>query len=85
MRKVVEAVFDEVIMVDVLDSGDSAHLTLTKRHPTEKHHSWSLTQSSNCGYMDAHTLVLTNIDDLFEREVLSAAIRPRVAWWFQLW
>lgn len=37
MRKVAEAVFDEVIMGDVLDIGDSAHLM--KRYHTEKPHS----------------------------------------------
>ncbi|EHB01261.1 Glycogenin-1 [Heterocephalus glaber] len=79
MRKVLEKVFDEVIMVDVLDSGDSAHLTLMKRPElgvTLKLHCWSLTQYSKCVFMDADTLVLANIDDLFEREELSAAPDP---------
>uniref|UniRef100_A0ABK0LRF4 glycogenin glucosyltransferase n=1 Tax=Rattus norvegicus TaxID=10116 RepID=A0ABK0LRF4_RAT len=80
MRKVLETVFDEVIMVDVLDSGDSAHLTLMKRPELgitlTKLHCWSLTQYSKCVFMDADTLVLSNIDDLFEREELSAAPDP---------
>uniref|UniRef100_A0A2K6G9Q3 glycogenin glucosyltransferase n=2 Tax=Propithecus coquereli TaxID=379532 RepID=A0A2K6G9Q3_PROCO len=80
MRKVLETVFDEVIMVDVLDSGDSAHLTLMKRPELgvtlTKLHCWSLTQYSKCVFMDADTLVLANIDDLFEREELSAAPDP---------
>lgn len=80
MRKVLENVFDEVIMVDVLDSGDSAHLTLMKRPELgvtlTKLHCWSLTHYSKCVFMDADTLVLTNIDDLFEREELSAAPDP---------
>ena len=48
-------------MVDVLDSGDSAHLTLLKRPELgvtlTKLHCWSLTQYSNCVFMDADTLV----------------------------
>eukprot|EP00072_Mus_musculus_P054993 XP_006535544.1 PREDICTED: glycogenin-1 isoform X1 [Mus musculus] len=80
MRKVLETVFDDVIMVDVLDSGDSAHLTLMKRPELgitlTKLHCWSLTQYSKCVFMDADTLVLSNIDDLFEREELSAAPDP---------
>lgn len=60
-RKVLETVFDEVIMVDVLDSGDSAHLTLMKRPELgvtlTKLHCWSLTQYSKCVFMDADTLV----------------------------
>ncbi|CAO2613621.1 Gyg1 [Lemmus lemmus] len=80
MRKILETVFDEVIMVDVLDSGDSAHLTLMKRPELgitlTKLHCWSLTQYSKCVFMDADTLVLSNIDDLFEREELSAAPDP---------
>ncbi|XP_058517162.1 LOW QUALITY PROTEIN: glycogenin-1-like [Ochotona princeps] len=80
MRKALEVVFDEVITVDILDSGDSAHLTLKKRPELgitlTKLHCWSLTQYSKCVFMDADTLVLKNIDDLFEREELSAASDP---------
>uniref|UniRef100_A0A8D2CZJ8 glycogenin glucosyltransferase n=1 Tax=Sciurus vulgaris TaxID=55149 RepID=A0A8D2CZJ8_SCIVU len=80
MRRALETIFDEVIMVDVLDSGDSAHLTLMRRPELgvtlTKLHCWSLTQYSKCVFMDADTLVLTNIDDLFEREELSAAPDP---------
>ncbi|XP_017657424.1 glycogenin-1 isoform X3 [Nannospalax galili] len=80
MRKALETVFDKVVMVDVLDSGDSAHLTLMKRPELgvtlTKLHCWSLTEYSKCVFMDADTLVLTNIDDLFEREELSAAPDP---------
>lgn len=80
MRKVLEKIFDEVIMVDILDSKDSAHLTLMKRPELgvtlTKLHCWSLIQYSKCVFMDADTLVLTNIDELFEREELSAAPDP---------
>uniref|UniRef100_A0A2K5MT69 Uncharacterized protein n=1 Tax=Cercocebus atys TaxID=9531 RepID=A0A2K5MT69_CERAT len=72
-----QRVFDEVIMVDVLDSGDSAHLSLMKRSQLSvmltKLHCWSLTYYSKCVFMDADTLVPANIDDLFEREELSAS------------
>ncbi|XP_048718785.1 glycogenin-1 isoform X3 [Lepidochelys kempii] len=80
MRKVLEKVFDEVLLVDVLDSGDSAHLALMKRPELgvtlTKLHCWELTQFSKCVFMDADTMVLTNIDELFEKEELSAAPDP---------
>ncbi|NXU78390.1 GLYG protein, partial [Oreotrochilus melanogaster] len=80
MRRVLEKVFDEVILVDVLDSGDSAHLALMKRPELgvtlTKLHCWELTQFSKCVFMDADTMVLSNIDELFEREELSAAPDP---------
>uniref|UniRef100_A0A6I8P116 glycogenin glucosyltransferase n=1 Tax=Ornithorhynchus anatinus TaxID=9258 RepID=A0A6I8P116_ORNAN len=80
MRKVLEKIYDEVILVDVLDSGDSAHLALMKRPELgvtlTKLHCWSLTQYSKCVFMDADTLVLANIDEIFEREELSAAPDP---------
>ncbi|KGL92755.1 Glycogenin-1, partial [Charadrius vociferus] len=80
MRRVLETVFDEVILVNVLDSGDSAHLALMKRPELgvtlTKLHCWELTQFSKCVFMDADTMVLSNIDELFEREELSAAPDP---------
>uniref|UniRef100_A0A8C6RTB9 glycogenin glucosyltransferase n=1 Tax=Nannospalax galili TaxID=1026970 RepID=A0A8C6RTB9_NANGA len=81
MRKALETVFDKVMMVNVLDSGNSAHLILMKRPELgftlmTKLHCWSLTEYSKCVFIDADTLVLTNIDDLFEREELSAALDP---------
>ncbi|XP_035190306.1 glycogenin-1 isoform X2 [Oxyura jamaicensis] len=80
MREVLEKVFDEVILVNILDSGDSAHLALMKRPELgvtlTKLHCWELTQFSKCVFMDADTMVLSNIDELFEREELSAAPDP---------
>ncbi|XP_060623729.2 glycogenin-1 isoform X1 [Anolis sagrei] len=80
MRKVLEKIFDEVKPVDVLDSGDSAHLALLKRPELgvtlTKLHCWELTEYSKCVFMDADTMVLSNIDELFEREELSAAPDP---------
>ncbi|XP_048454396.1 glycogenin-1-like isoform X2 [Rhincodon typus] len=80
MRRALERLFDEVVEVNVLDSGDSAHLALLSRPELgvtfTKIHCWCLTQYSKCVFMDADTLVCNNIDDLFEREELSAAPDP---------
>ncbi|XP_078420373.1 glycogenin-1-like [Cetorhinus maximus] len=80
MRELLGRTFDEVILVDVLDSKDSAHLALIKRPELgvtfTKLHCWALTRYSKCIFMDADTLVLCNIDELFEREELSAAPDP---------
>ncbi|XP_050980891.1 glycogenin-2 isoform X1 [Labeo rohita] len=79
-RLALEYVFDEVVMVDVLDSGDKAHLTLLRRPELgvtfTKLHCWTLTQYSKCVFLDADTLVLCNVDELFEYEELSAAPDP---------
>ncbi|XP_077146943.1 glycogenin-1 [Ranitomeya variabilis] len=80
MRKVLDKVYDDVRVVDVLDSKDSAHLALLERPELgvtlTKLHCWTLTQYTKCVFMDADTVVLQNIDDLFEREELSAAPDP---------
>lgn len=80
MRKVLEKVYDDVQVVDVLDSEDSAHLALMERPELgvtlTKLHCWTLTKYTKCVFMDADTMVLQNIDDLFEREELSAAPDP---------
>lgn len=60
-REVLEKVFHEVILVNILDSGDSAHLALMKRPELgvtlTKLHCWELTQFSKCVFMDADTMV----------------------------
>ncbi|XP_068136853.1 glycogenin-1 [Hyperolius riggenbachi] len=80
MRKVLDKVFDDVRVVDVLDSEDSARLALMERPELgitlTKLHCWTLTEYTKCVFMDADTLVLANIDDLFKREELSAAPDP---------
>ncbi|XP_075969584.1 uncharacterized protein LOC142972359 isoform X6 [Anticarsia gemmatalis] len=82
MRERLRAVFAEVIIVDVLDSRDAAHLALLQRPELgitfTKIHCWSLTQYEKCVFLDADTLVVQNCDELFEREQLSAA--PDVGW-----
>lgn len=76
MKSQLQKVFDVVHSVDVLDSKDSAHLALMKRPELgvtlTKIQSWKLTQFSKCVFMDADTLVVDNVDDLFEREEMSA-------------
>ncbi|KAL6471722.1 hypothetical protein MHYP_G00203720 [Metynnis hypsauchen] len=79
-RAVLRKLYDEVRLVDVIDSGDEAHLALMKRPDLgvtfTKLHCWTLTHYSKCVFMDADTLVVCNVDDLFEREELSAAPDP---------
>ncbi|NWS43679.1 GLYG2 protein, partial [Probosciger aterrimus] len=81
-RSVLRSVFDEVIKVNVLDSADSVHLTLMQRPELgvtfTKLHCWTLTHYSKCVFMDADTLVLCNVDELFDREEFSAA--PDSGW-----
>jgi len=76
IRESLKNVFDEVAMVDVLDSQDSAHLALLKRPELgvtfTKLHCWTLTQYSKCVFLDADTLALQNIDDLFSKPELTA-------------
>ncbi|KAM6900221.1 glycogenin-1-like [Xenentodon cancila] len=79
-QSVLKRIYDEVKVVDVLDSGDTAHLAMMKRPDLgvtfTKLHCWTLTHYSKCVFMDADTLVLSNVDELFEREELSAAPDP---------
>ncbi|NXG43425.1 GLYG2 protein, partial [Psilopogon haemacephalus] len=79
---VLHTVFDEVIEVDTLDSADSVRLTLMQRPELgvtfTKLHCWTLTHYSKCVFMDADTLVLCNVDELFDREEFSAA--PDSGW-----
>lgn len=60
-RLALEDVFDEVVMVDVLDSRDKAHLAWLGRPELgvtfTKLHCWTLTQFSKCVFLDADTLV----------------------------
>ncbi|XP_063772028.1 glycogenin-1 [Pseudophryne corroboree] len=80
VRKVLDKVYDNVRVVDVLDSEDSAHLALMERPELgvtlTKIHCWTLTEYTKCVFMDADTMVLSNVDELFEREELSAAPDP---------
>lgn len=76
------AVFNNVQEVSLIDSEDLVRLALLNRPELgvtlTKLHCWRLTQYERCVFMDSDTLVLQNIDDLFERPELSAA--PDVGW-----
>lgn len=60
-RAVLRRIYDEVRLVDVLDSRDAAHLAMMKRPDLgvtfTKLHCWMLTHYSKCVFMDADTLV----------------------------
>jgi len=75
-------VFDEVVSVEEMDSGDIANLTLLDRIELgitfTKIRCWTLTQYVKCVFLDADTLVLANSDELFDREELSAS--PDAGW-----
>ncbi|XP_074180348.1 glycogenin-2 isoform X3 [Rhinolophus sinicus] len=80
LRVILSRVFDEVIEVNLIDSADYIHLAFLKRPELgvtlTKLHCWTLTHYSKCVFLDADTLVLSNIDDLFERGEFSAAPDP---------
>ena len=69
-------------MVDILDSEDSANLALLQRPDLgitfTKLHAWKLVEYEKCVFLDADTLVLQNVDDLFNRPEISAA--PDIGW-----
>ncbi|KAK5847723.1 hypothetical protein PBY51_016830 [Eleginops maclovinus] len=75
-----QSVFDEVITVDLMDSEDRLNLSLLGRPELgitfTKIHCWTLTQYSKCVFLDADTLVLCNVDELFDRDELSASPDP---------
>lgn len=82
MRRQLTMIYDHIQQVDPLDSHDAAHLALLARPELgitfSKIHCWTLTQYTKCVFLDADCLVLKNVDDLFDREELSAA--PDVGW-----
>lgn len=61
-----EDVFDEVIVVDMLDSRDRAHLFWLGRPDLgvtfTKLHCWMLTQYTKCVFLDADTLVSSSCE-----------------------
>ena len=69
-------------MLEELNSHDTDNLALLGRPELgvtfTKINAWKLEQFSKCVFLDADTLVLVNVDDLFEREELSAA--PDCGW-----
>lgn len=81
-RTDLQQVFDHLVEVDVYDSKDAAHLAMLKRPELgvtfTKIHCWKLTQYQKCVFMDADTMAIQNIDDLFQRDELSAV--PDAGW-----
>jgi len=74
--------WDEVIDITELNSHDKERLAVLERPELgctfTKLRAWTLTQFKKCVFLDADTMVLQNVDDLFDREELSAA--PDVGW-----
>lgn len=70
------SIFNGVTEIDCIDSGDTSNLALLGRpelgQTFTKIHLWQLKQFDKVVFLDADTLILQNIDDLFEREELSA-------------
>jgi len=77
-----QSVWDELEDIEELDSRDGERLRLLNRPELgvtfTKLHAWRLVRFDKCVFLDADTLVLYNVDELFEREELSAA--PDVGW-----
>ncbi|CAB4018521.1 Glycogenin-2 [Paramuricea clavata] len=82
VRQELLGIWDRLIVVDVLDSEDSANLALLQRPDLgitfTKLHAWKLVEYEKCVFLDADTLVLQNVDDLFNRPEISAA--PDIGW-----
>ncbi|UJR16579.1 hypothetical protein I4U23_003479 [Adineta vaga] len=82
LRQTLETSFDEVVVVDELNSRDEQHLRLLARPELgvtfTKINCWLLEKYSKCVFLDSDIVVLQNIDDLFDREELSAA--PDAGW-----
>jgi len=80
MRSVLDKLYDEVHVVDILDSRDLANLALLERPDLgvtfTKLHCWRLEKYKKCVFLDADTLVVQNSDELFEREEFSASPDP---------
>ncbi|CAF1196369.1 unnamed protein product [Adineta steineri] len=82
IRQTLETSFDEIVVVEELNSHDEEHLRLLSRPELgvtfTKINCWLLEKYSKCVFLDADVVVLQNIDDLFEREEISAA--PDAGW-----
>jgi glycogenin glucosyltransferase len=82
IRRTLETSFDEVVLVEELNSNDTEHLNLLSRPELgvtfTKINCWLLEKYSKCVFLDSDIVVLQNIDDLFEREEFSAA--PDAGW-----
>jgi len=76
-RAQLSEVWDQLVDIAYLDSCDTENLALLERPELgctfSKIRAWKLTEFEKCVFLDADTMVLQNVDDLFEREELSAA------------
>jgi glycogenin glucosyltransferase len=81
-RDQLSRVWDSLEVVNPIDSGERENLILLQRPDLgitfTKLQAWRLVQFQKCVFLDADTLVLDNVDELFERDELSAA--PDVGW-----
>lgn len=82
LRRTLVTSFDNVVVVDELNSNDKEHLSLLSRPELgvtfTKINIWLLEKYSKCVFLDADVVVLRDIDDLFAREEFSAA--PDAGW-----
>ncbi|CAF1593498.1 unnamed protein product [Rotaria sp. Silwood1] len=82
IKRTLETSFDEIVIVEEMNSHDDEHLHLLRRPELgvtfTKINCWLLEKYSKCVFLDADVLVLRNIDDLFEREEFSAS--PDAGW-----
>jgi glycogenin glucosyltransferase len=82
IRQTLESTFDEIVVVEELNSNDKEHLLLLARPELgvtfTKINCWLLEKYSKCVFLDSDVVVLQNIDDLFQREEFSAA--PDAGW-----
>lgn len=81
-RRRLAAVYTHVHMAEAMYTTDAHVLGLARRPELAvtmtKLAAWRLTQYSKCVFLDADTVVLRNVDELFERDELSAA--PDIGW-----
>ncbi|CAF1414695.1 unnamed protein product [Adineta ricciae] len=82
IKQTLETSFDELVIVEELNSNDVEHLTLLSRPELgitfTKINCWLLEQYEKCVFLDSDCVVRRPIDDLFQREELSAA--PDAGW-----
>eukprot|EP00118_Oscarella_pearsei_P008723 m.46463 g.46463 ORF g.46463 m.46463 type:complete len:390 (+) comp33696_c0_seq1:84-1253(+) len=81
-REQLAGVYNLVQEVPRLDSADAVNLRLLNRPELgvtfSKINAWTLTQYKKCVFLDADTIAVRNVDELFERPELAAA--PDVGW-----
>lgn len=82
IRNVLPKFFDFIQEVNLLQTTETKILEALKRPELSvtitKIHCWKLTQFTKCVFMDADTFVVKNIDELFEKDELSAV--PDIGW-----